>query len=123
MSAAHKTTRRPLAGSPQSPGDGTARELSPRLARGSVAGNSQPSLFDEPAPNGPADLGWNKQQSITRGPQLFPIPPATPPRACRSCGASVFWIITTRGRRMPANADGTSHLSNCPNAAEHRRPR
>lgn len=83
---------------------------------------------EEPAPNGPADLGWN-EQSVTRGPRperravTFEIPAGTSKRSCRSCSAPVFWIVTAAGKRMPVNPDGTSHFSSCPNAAQHRRAR
>ncbi len=51
----------------------------------------------------------------------FPIPPATPVKACRSCGAGIYWIVTAKGKRMPVDPDGTSHFATCPNADQHRR--
>lgn len=88
-----------------------------------------PATFvGEPAPNGPADLGWN-EQSTTRGPRptrravTFPIPPSSPLQDCRSCRAPIHWIVTAAGKRMPVNPDGTSHFADCPNAATHRRAR
>lgn len=58
-----------------------------------------------------------------RAPLTFEIAPGTPQRECRSCKAPVFWILTALGKRMPVNADGTSHFSNCPNADAHRKPK
>lgn len=72
--------------------------------------------------------------------------------ACRSCGAEVFWAVTTSGKRMPVDAEPvqgtegnvyivegdpplavvgthtegptyTSHFATCPQASQHRRPR
>lgn len=86
--------------------------------------SGQPTLFEaeEPASNSPADVGWNAQ-STARPPLLFQIPPGTPASRCRSCSATVFWIVTPRGRKMPLDGDGTSHFVSCPQAAQHRRPR
>ena len=65
---------------------------------------------------------------------------------CKSCGADIYWINTTRGNKMPVNAKATtimackgsltdensrwdmisgheSHFVTCPNADQHRRPR
>lgn len=72
---------------------------------------------------------------MSKPPQLFPIPAATPPSACRSCKAEIYWIITERGGRMPVsiggpscvppeeNEDGLgiSHFVDCPDADQHRR--
>jgi hypothetical protein len=84
--------------------------------------DEQGSLFAaaEPAANGPADLGWN-DQSTGRAPIRFQIPPGTPAKECRSCAATVFWVVTHRARMMPLDPDGTSHFATCPNAAAHRR--
>lgn len=79
-------------------------------------------LFDDPAPNGPEDVGWSDADR-GRAPLRFLIPPGTPERQCRSCKAPVFWIVTARDRKMPVDHDGTSHFATCPNAAKHRRPR
>lgn len=50
-------------------------------------------------------------------------PPAAgeKPSACRSCGASVMWVLTKRGKRAPLNPDGTSHFATCPQAASWRK--
>ncbi len=50
----------------------------------------------------------------------FEIPAGARKAECRSCQAEIFWIVTTAGKRMPTNPDGTSHFSTCPNAALHR---
>ena len=42
---------------------------------------------------------------------------------CRSCGAEVLWCITPAGKKAPINRDGTSHFSNCPQAADWRKGR
>jgi hypothetical protein len=45
-------------------------------------------------------------------------------RYCRSCGAPVVWLKTVKtGSLAPVNPDGASHFSNCPSAAEWRKPR
>ena len=77
---------------------------------------------EDPSANGPEDLGWTPV-ATGRAPLRFPIPPASVPKPCRSCAAPIHWIVTPHGKRMPANPDGTSHFSTCPNAAEHRRPK
>lgn len=43
------------------------------------------------------------------------------PIPCRSCGQLVLFARTRRGASAPLNQDGTSHFSNCPNAAQWRR--
>lgn len=64
------------------------------------------------------------------GEVVFPIPPAAPVVACRSCKAPIVWIVTALGKRMPVNyarvgccppANGTSHFATCPNAADWRK--
>jgi hypothetical protein len=67
-----------------------------------------------------------------------------PDTTCSSCGALIFWARTTRGNRIPIDANpvangnlrldgveahvvpigqGThvSHFANCPNAGKHRK--
>jgi hypothetical protein len=51
----------------------------------------------------------------------FDIPKNSPGALCKSCRARVFWIITTKGKKMPCNPDGTSHFATCPDAAQFRR--
>lgn len=47
------------------------------------------------------------------------------PGVCRekSCAAPVVWIVTAAGKRMPCNADGTSHFATCPAAVRFRKKR
>jgi len=47
---------------------------------------------------------------------------------CTSCNAPIYWLMMhqdkiTEGKSRfhPANPDGTSHFSTCPQAAEHRK--
>jgi hypothetical protein len=35
---------------------------------------------------------------------------------CKSCGASIEWAITKKGKRSPVNLDGVPHWSTCPDA-------
>jgi hypothetical protein len=58
-----------------------------------------------------------------RPPLRFDVPDGTPARSCRSCGADIWWIVTAAGKKMPVDADGTSHFATCPNAAQHRKAR
>lgn len=57
-------------------------------------------------------------------------------RACRSCSASIIWLRTRAGKKMPVDAatvtgsetmfeygKHVSHFSTCPNANKHRKPR
>lgn len=66
----------------------------------------------------------------------FDVPAGTRPSECRSCKATVFWIETDYGKRMPVDCDvaggyepgprsprgdhldghGVSHFSTCPDA-------
>ena len=74
---------------------------------------------------------------MTKPPTYFAIPRGTPLATCRSCGAVIYWIVTSAGRRAPMSlaeagctvptrtTDGTgiSHFIDCPHATQHRRPR
>jgi hypothetical protein len=44
-------------------------------------------------------------------------------RTCRSCGARIAWLRTTKGNLAPVNPDGTSHFADCPQAGDWRKPR
>jgi hypothetical protein len=55
------------------------------------------------------------------GKLLSEIPAGTEPKACRGCGAQIYWIITPNGKDMPVNADGISHFATCPDAAKFRK--
>lgn len=48
--------------------------------------------------------------------QKFVVLPTDPSSVCRSCGATIFWIITKNGKKMPVNEDGVSHFVTCPQA-------
>lgn len=55
-----------------------------------------------------------------RTPLRFDIPANAQPRSCLSCGARIFWIETSRGKRMCVDPDGTSHFATCKDAAKFR---
>ena len=40
---------------------------------------------------------------------------------CRACRAAIAWCTTKAGKLAPLNPDGTSHFSDCPEAARFRR--
>lgn len=40
---------------------------------------------------------------------------------CRSCNALILWCTTARGKRSPTNPNGSSHFSDCPDAAGWKR--
>jgi len=59
---------------------------------------------------------------------------------CKSCGASIKWVVTPSGKLTPIETKGIkvwviengaaklvhgfqSHFANCPNADKHRRPK
>jgi hypothetical protein len=54
-------------------------------------------------------------------PILFEIPKDTPAALCAGCKATIYWIVTLKGKKMPVNPDGTSHFATCPQAATFRR--
>lgn len=62
-----------------------------------------------------------------RAPLLFEIPDGATPTTCRSCGDTIFWVLTKNMKRMPVDAfgdhRGESHFSTCPQANQHRKPR
>lgn len=66
-----------------------------------------------------ADPG-DEEREAPKGP-LFEIPAGATSTPCRSCGAPVYWVTTRRGKKMPVNADGTSHFASCPQAGKWRR--
>ena len=46
------------------------------------------------------------------------------PTTCRDCPATIVWVKTRTGSKMPVNVgDDTSHFSNCPAADKRRRAR
>jgi len=38
---------------------------------------------------------------------------------CRSCGSTVYWVTSPQGKPLPANRQGISHFTDCPNATTH----
>lgn len=83
---------------------------------------------------------------MPRPPQFFDVPAGTRAAQCSSCRATVYWIVTLAGKRMPVDCDieggyvpdgdwngggqalspqgrGVSHFVTCPNRDQHRRPR
>jgi hypothetical protein len=48
---------------------------------------------------------------------------------CRSCGAQIYWSLTSKGKRAPFNVDAAgeatreSHFATCPNAEQWRKPK
>ncbi len=49
--------------------------------------------------------------------QLPPFIDRTKPltmAACRSCGETIYWATTTKGKKTPLNTDWTSHFGSCP---------
>lgn len=69
----------------------------------------------------PEDLGWTPPPPKVA--QTFIIPVGTASRHCSTCRATIYWIVTRAGRKMPVDPDGTSHFATCAQAAQHRRPR
>lgn len=39
------------------------------------------------------------------------------PADCRYCGAPIYWVRTTQGKRAPYDGDARSHWATCPQAA------
>jgi hypothetical protein len=39
--------------------------------------------------------------------------PTTPPKACKRCGAPIYWKVTPKGHNMPVDADGRPHPRDC----------
>lgn len=52
-----------------------------------------------------------------RAVMVFAIPADAKPTPCRSCGASIVFILTAQQRRMPVDASGPhrgeSHFAHC----------
>ncbi len=54
---------------------------------------------------------------MTTSLNLPPFIDATKPlnmATCRSCGQTVYWATTLKGKKAPLNTDGTSHFGSCP---------
>lgn len=81
-----------------------------------------------------------------KAPQFFDVPAGTPARECEGCKATIYWIVTSSGKRMPVDCDvdggvrphringvlggeekvggrGVSHFATCPMAGSFRRAR
>jgi len=57
-----------------------------------------------------------------RPPLTFEVPPGTPFTECRTCGATIQWIVTKRQKRMPVDVpERTSHFATCPDADKWRK--
>lgn len=76
---------------------------------------------------------------VVKGP-WFDVPAGTQASECRSCKATVYWIVTPSGKRMPVDCEvdggyspfkgvpgdgeqdgsGVSHFATCPQAAQWR---
>jgi len=50
----------------------------------------------------------------------YRIPRDADKSSCRGCGATIYWIITESGKRMPVDPDGHSHFASCPEASRFR---
>lgn len=50
----------------------------------------------------------------------FTIPTGTQPRFCKGCRAVIYWLETGNGKRLPIDADGTTHWASCPAANQFR---
>ena len=53
------------------------------------------------------------QATIVRDVPRYRIPEGERPKKCRGCNATIYWVVTPRGRNMPVNPDGTSHWESC----------
>jgi len=42
-------------------------------------------------------------------------------KACRTCGAPIYWVVSPKGKRLPVNQWGVSHFTDCPHAKSHSR--
>jgi hypothetical protein len=74
---------------------------------------------------------------MAREPFYFSVDPATPPRPCDRCPATIYFVRTTSGKRMPVRVDlpgcyppvgpspgrGLSHFADCPGADAMRKKR
>lgn len=51
----------------------------------------------------------------------FTIPKGADKTYCKGCGATIFWIITKKGKKMPVDPDGASHFATCSKAGKFRK--
>ena len=66
-------------------------------------------------------IGLLIRAAMVAGVLRFEIPAGTPSAVCRGCRATIYWIVTAAGRRMPVDADGVSHFATCPDHAKFRK--
>ncbi len=67
-------------------------------------------MSDDPRPNSPEDVGFIKRparaESTAAGSAPSPAAPRHEPKACKSCGAPIFWAESDRtGVSMPVDAE------------------
>jgi len=48
----------------------------------------------------------------------YEIPAGVDAVHCRGCNAPIYWVLTSEGRPVPVNPDGTPHRATCPQAKE-----
>ena len=53
--------------------------------------------------------------------KTYKVDTDAPPSKCKSCGATVYWIKTFKGKNMPVNPDGVSHFATCKQADKWRK--
>ena len=49
----------------------------------------------------------------------YTIPANAQPKACSSCKAKIYWVLTEKRSSLPVDPDGKSHFLSCPNASQH----
>lgn len=49
------------------------------------------------------------------------MPADAQPGQCKSCGASMWWITTDKGKKLPLGESGEPHFVECPHADKHRK--
>lgn len=47
---------------------------------------------------------------------VYAVPRADVGRPCDSCGATIHWVRTVKGKWMPVEYDGIPHFAFCPDA-------
>lgn len=45
------------------------------------------------------------------------------PGQCDGCHATIYWMVSNRGRYIPYNEEGEAHFSDCPQADQFRKAR
>ena len=40
---------------------------------------------------------------------------------CKGCGATIWWVITPKGKKMPQDATGGPHWATCPKAKDFKK--